>query len=131
MLRIGLVVVMLTCPLVCRASTCCGPTGISPLQAVETDGNACPHCAEETRQRIPPMSPRPQGRQGQCLCGGVTVPAVAGDTERAQGMEAGAGEARPAPWQVGASAAGRHAGWADEHRRWGRRLCQTVCSWRC
>jgi len=72
-----LVAVMMACPLLCRAGTCC--SGHSAAATAEAVDDACPHCrpAEEPKQaEVPPLSPRNPFRQGQCLCSGATVPVV-------------------------------------------------------
>ena len=72
-----LVAVMMACPLLCRAGTCC--SGRAEVENAETaDEDACPHCqqAEQQRSQVPPLSPRNPLGQGQCLCSGATLPVV-------------------------------------------------------
>jgi hypothetical protein len=73
-----LVTLMLACPLLCRAGTCC--SGHSEAATTETlDEGACPHCQQaeqEQRSQVPPLSPRNPLSQSQCLCSGATVPVV-------------------------------------------------------
>lgn len=76
-----LVAVMMACPLLCRAGTCCsGHPGAATAGSSESlDEDACPHCrqSEEPKQsQVPPLSPRNPVHQGRCLCSGATAPVV-------------------------------------------------------
>ncbi|MFP6703915.1 MAG: hypothetical protein VB861_19360 [Planctomycetaceae bacterium] len=68
-----LVLLLLACPLLCRAGSCCsGRASSDPV--FEASGDVCCLCHRDDQQRQAPVSPGDRGGDGGCLCSGAIVP---------------------------------------------------------
>ena len=72
----SLVLLLLACPLLCRAGSCCSGRGSSE-PVFEASGDVCRLCHRDDQQRQTPVLPVPPGDragEGDCLCSGAIVP---------------------------------------------------------
>ena len=71
-----LALLLLACPLLCRAGSCCsGRASSEPV--FEASGDVCCLCHRDDQQRqtpVLPVSPGDRGGDGGCLCSGAIVP---------------------------------------------------------
>ena len=79
-----LVVVMLACPMVCRAGACCSNDAVESSSG-EVDEAECQFCDQQRPSPVVPISPDKPVRHGRCLCAGVTLSEVATAPGRSDG----------------------------------------------
>ena len=80
-----LAVVMLACPMVCRAGACCSNDAVESSSG-EVDDAVCQFCDQQRRSPVLPMSPDKPARHGRCLCTGVALAGVATAPGRPDGF---------------------------------------------